>query len=204
MSSSDRLYYSDSFLKAFTAMVTEVREVVRVDGNPMWQLSLDRTAFYPTSGGQPFDTGLLSAISPSGAVLEIPVEGTEEDEEGTVWHLVRTPLAAGTSVTGQINWDRRFDHMQQHTGQHLLSAVFLQELQMTTVSFHLGEVASTIDLTGGPPAQHSLERVERLAESRSSGRVARYPHNIFPGPKPKPCWLPANFASCRSGRVRFA
>jgi alanyl-tRNA synthetase len=161
--SSDRLYYSDSFLKSFTATVTEVRELARVDGNPTWHLSLDCTAFYPTSGGQPFDTGILIANSPGEAALEIPVEEVEEDEEGRVWHLVRSQLAAGTSVTGQINWDRRFDHMQQHSGQHLLSAVFLRELQMNTVSFHLGEDASTIDLTGGPLAQDSLERVERLA-----------------------------------------
>lgn len=163
MPASDRLYYSDSFLKTFTARVTDVRELVRVDGNSMWQIALDRSAFYPTSGGQPFDTGLLRATSPAGAVLEIAVEEVEEDEAGTVWHLVRSPLTAGTSIHGHVNWDRRFDHMQQHTGQHLLSAVFFRELQMATVSFHLGEDACTIDLAGGPLAQHSLERVERLA-----------------------------------------
>ena len=163
MPASERLYYSDSFLKTFTGAVSNVRELTRTDGESIWQLSLNRTAFYPTSGGQPFDTGVLRASAPNGAMREIPVEPVEEDEEGTVWHWVREPLAAGTAVEGEIDWSRRFDHMQQHTGQHLLSAVFLRELQMPTVSFHLGESASTIDLAGGLPAHHSLERVERIA-----------------------------------------
>jgi alanyl-tRNA synthetase len=160
---TERLYYSDSFLRAFTGAVNGVRELGSRDGESVWQLALDRTAFYPTSGGQPFDTGLLHGTSRSGAELEIPVEQVEEDEDGTVWHFVRTPLTEGTHVSGQIDWERRFDHMQQHTGQHLLSAVFLRELQAPTVSFHLGESTSTIDLACAPPAHHSLERVERIA-----------------------------------------
>ena len=159
---SDRLYYADSFLTAFDAAVTDVREVLRREGESVWQLALDRTAFYPTSGGQPSDSGVLNAISRGGAALEVPVEQVEEDDRGEVWHFVRKPLAAGTQVQGQIDWDRRFDHMQQHTGQHLLSAVFLKELHAPTVSFHLGESVSTIDLAGSVPARHSLERVERL------------------------------------------
>ena len=160
---SERLYYSNPFLRTFTGAVTGVRELAPGHGESIWQLSLDRTVFYPASGGQPFDTGVLIAGSPGGAVLEIPVEQVEEDEEGAVWHFVRQPLAAGTHVEGQIDWDRRFDHMQQHTGQHLLSAVFLRQLQAPTVSFHLGDSTSTIDLSGGPLAHHSLERVERIA-----------------------------------------
>ena len=163
MFTSERLYYSDSFLKTFAGTVTEVRELAGGYGESIWQLSLDRTAFYPTSGGQPFDKGSLTPNSPGETALDIPVEQVEEDEEGTMWHFVRKPLSAGTNVQGRIDWERRFDHMQQHTGQHLLSAVFLRELQATTVSFHLGESTSTIDLTGGPLAHHSLERVERIA-----------------------------------------
>ena len=159
---SERLYYADSFLKSFRGTVTNVRELAGRQGEFVWKLSLNRSAFYPTSGGQPFDTGVLSASSRDGAVLEISVEQVEEDEEGAVWHFTREPLAVGTHVEGQINWDRRFDHMQQHTGQHLLSAVFLRELKAPTVSFHLGESISTIDLAGGPLAHHSLERVERV------------------------------------------
>jgi alanyl-tRNA synthetase len=159
---SERLYYSDSFLKTFAAAVTEIRELAASNGEPIWQLALNRTAFYPASGGQPFDTGRLNATSRDGTALNIPVEQVEEDEQGAVWHFVRQPLAAGTAIEGEIDWERRFDHMQQHTGQHLLSAAFWRELQAPTISFHLGESASTIDLACGPLAQHSLERVEQI------------------------------------------
>jgi alanyl-tRNA synthetase len=177
---SERLYHSDSFLRTFTGTVTDLRKVARGNEELAWQLTLDRTAFYPTSGGQPFDTGQLSARERDGAVLMVPVEQVEEDEDGTVWHLVRGPLAAGTLVEGQVDWERRFDHMQQHSGQHLLSAIFWQVLQAPTISFHLGESTSTIDLAGGPLAHHVLERVERIAneiigEDRpvTSGYVSR-------------------------------
>lgn len=163
MSVSERLYYADSNLRSFSAAVTDVRELSRGDAESVWQLALDRTAFYPTSGGQPCDTGLLRATSRGGAALEISVEAVEEDETGDVWHFVRKPLAAGTRVEGEIDWPRRFDHMQQHTGQHLLSAIFLRELEAPTVSFHLGETSSTIDLACASVAHHSIERVERIA-----------------------------------------
>jgi alanyl-tRNA synthetase len=143
--------------------VTDVREVADSNGKQIWQLALNRTAFYPTSGGQPFDTGQLSAVSLDGTALMVPVEQVEEDEQGAVWHFVRNPLVAGTFVEGQIDWKRRFDHMQQHTGQHLLSAVFWRELQAPTISFHLGESTSTIDLASEQVTHQSLERVERIA-----------------------------------------
>jgi alanyl-tRNA synthetase len=177
---SERLYHSDSFLRTFTATVTDLRKFASANGELAWQLALDCTAFYPTSGGQPFDTGQLSALARDGAVLMVPVEQVEENEDGTVWHFVREPLAEGTHVEGQVDWERRFDHMQQHSGQHLLSAIFWQELQAPTISFHLGDSTSTIDLAGGPLARHSLERVERIAneiigEDRpvTSGYVSR-------------------------------
>lgn len=160
---TDRLYYADSFLRDFAAKVADVRESSRVEGVSIWQVALDRSAFYPTSGGQPCDTGALTAHSRGGAVLEAPIESVEEDEQGTVWHYTRKPLAAGTEVRGAIDWTRRLDHIQQHSGQHLLSAVFARELNAQTVSFHLGEAASHIDLATGPIAHHSLERVERVA-----------------------------------------
>ena len=143
--------------------MTDVREVADSNGKQIWQLALNRTAFYPTSGGQPFDTGQLSAVSLDGTALMVPVEQVEEDEQGAVWHFVRNPLVSGTFVEGQIDWKRRFDHMQQHTGQHLLSAVFWRELQAPTISFHLGESTSTIDLASEQVTHQSLERVERIA-----------------------------------------
>ncbi|HYK35577.1 alanyl-tRNA editing protein [Alloacidobacterium sp.] len=160
---TERLYYSDSFLRNFSSCVTDIRELSRSDGQSVWQVALESTAFYPTSGGQPHDLGVLTAISRSGAVLEVPVTAVEEDENGEVWHQTLKPLLAGTEVKGEIDWQRRLDHMQQHSGQHLLSAIFVQQLQAPTVSFHLGETSSTIDLAVNSLAQHSLERVERIA-----------------------------------------
>lgn len=160
---TERLYYADSFLRAFSARVVDIREASRSDGVSTWQIALDRSAFYPASGGQPFDTGVLRATSRTGALLEAPIESVEEDDQGTVWHFTRKPLAVGVEVEGDIDWPRRFDHIQQHSGQHLLSAVFAHELNAPTVSFHLGEAVSHIDLATAPIAHHSLERVERIA-----------------------------------------
>jgi alanyl-tRNA synthetase len=160
---TDRLYYEDSFQRTFSARVTDIREASRAEGVSIWQIALDRSAFYPNSGGQPCDTGQLTASSRGGAMLEATVESVEEDEEGMVWHFTRKPLPAGTEVQGEVDWPRRLDHIQQHSGQHLLSAVFARELNAPTVSFHLGESISTIDLATGPVAHHSLERVESIA-----------------------------------------
>jgi alanyl-tRNA synthetase len=159
----DRLYYGDSFLTEFDAVVSDIRLVSRTGGEALWQFSLNRSAFYPTSGGQPHDRGTLTAISRNGAVLEAPIDEVEEDEQGEVWHFTPKPLVAGTPIHAAIDWGRRFDHMQQHSGQHLLSALFSRELGAHTVSFHLGDVSSTIDLDTASIAHASLERIERLA-----------------------------------------
>ena len=125
---TDRLYYQDSYLTEFRARV--------VDAGPEPQrIYLDQTAFYPTSGGQPFDTGRLGGVD----VIDVV------DEDGRIAHVLGAPLAA-TEVAGVIDWRRRFDHMQQHTGQHLLSAVLVEMFDAATVSFHLGTESSTIDV----------------------------------------------------------
>jgi alanyl-tRNA synthetase len=160
---TERLYYSDSFLRNFSSHVTDIRELSRIDGQSVWQVALAQTAFYPTSGGQPHDVGILKAKSRSGAVLEVPIIAVEEDEYGEIWHQTLKPLLAGTELTGEIDWARRLDHMQQHSGQHLLSAIFARELQALTISFHLGEALSTIDLAIDAVAHYSLERIERIA-----------------------------------------
>ena len=145
---TDRLYYTDPYLRAFDATIT------RVDrrGDRL-AVTLDRTAFYPTSGGQPFDTGRLGPHR---------VVDVVDDEDGSITHVVepRTPnheprtdpepgilnLEPGQLVRCEIDWPRRFDHMQQHSGQHVLSAAFDKLFGVRTVSFHLGAEASTIDL----------------------------------------------------------
>ena len=147
---AERLYYDSAGLK-FSARVADIRLVANERGEggereQLWQVALDRTAFYPEGGGQPWDTGVLVATARSGAVLEVAVERVEEDEAGEVWHFVRKPLVDGTEVEGRVDAARRMDHAQQHSGQHLLSAVFLKQLGARTVSFHLGVETSTIDL----------------------------------------------------------
>jgi alanyl-tRNA synthetase len=152
----------------FRAVITDVRldsHAVGESGQKeqLWQVALDRTAFYPAGGGQPWDTGLLVATAKSGTVLEVPVERVEEDEAGEVWHYVRKPLPEGTEILGRVDADRRMDLAQQHTGQHLLSAMFLRELGAATVSFHLGADSVTIDLAVEKVSEEELRRVEAAA-----------------------------------------
>jgi alanyl-tRNA synthetase len=128
---TERIYYRDPYCRRFDAVVTRAFDH---EGRPA--VALDRTAFYPTSGGQPFDIGRLDGL----AVIE-----TLEIED-VVAHIVEAPLAEGARVSGEIDWPRRFDHMQQHTGQHVLSAAFDRQFDNRTMSFHLGVEVSTIDL----------------------------------------------------------
>jgi alanyl-tRNA synthetase len=127
-----RLYHTDPLLRQFTARIEERRGTGRGPA-----VRLDRTAFYPTSGGQPHDTGTFGGVR----VLDV----WDDDATGDVWHLLEGPVTA-EAAEGLIDWERRFDHMQQHTGQHLLSAAFIALLDAPTVSFHLGTDDSTIDL----------------------------------------------------------
>ncbi len=129
---TDRLYYTDPYCASFDAVVTKV---FTKDGRPA--VALDRTAFYPTSGGQPFDVGQLGGAR----VLDVV-----DLEDGTVAHVLDATLEGGARVRGEIEWERRFDHMQQHTGQHVLSAAFDHLFDNRTMSFHMGGDASTIDL----------------------------------------------------------
>ncbi len=129
---TERLYYTEPHRKTFDATVVHAESV---DGR--WQVTLDQTAFYPTSGGQPFDTGTLGGAAVSDVI---------DREDGTITHLVSGPVKAGDVVTGEIDWARRFDHMQQHTGQHVLSAAFDRLFGVRTESFHMGQLSATIDL----------------------------------------------------------
>ena len=146
-----RIYYDDVFAREFEARVVSCEsDRDRLAG--AWRVVLERTAFYPTSGGQPYDVGLLG----ESRVIDV----LDEDDE--VVHVVDRPVAAGT-VTGKIDWERRFDHMQQHTGQHLLSAVLQERFGLPTVSFHVGAEVCTIDLRGREPATAMLVEAERSA-----------------------------------------
>lgn len=144
---TEKLYFKDAYLREFTARVLarETRE-----GFPV--VVLDRTAFYPESGGQPHDLGWLNEVR----VIRV------EEENGLILHFLEKELS-GEEVRGRIDWPRRFDHMQQHTGQHILSQAFYELVRGETLSFHLGQEESTVEISLPAIKDETLTRVEDLA-----------------------------------------
>lgn len=153
MPSTERLYYHDSFLYDFDARVVEALES---NGRPA--IVLDRTAFYPTSGGQVHDLGMLTADGQQIAIIEVA-----DEEDGRILHFAAAPLPVGTSVHGSVDAARRRDHVQQHSGQHVLSAAFIRLFNMRTVSFHMGAESCTIDLETAGVSAVQAEKAECLA-----------------------------------------
>ena len=152
-----RLYYDDSFQDNFTAQVLSCAPLAEAEDagfGPRWGVVLDQTLLYPSSGGQPNDLGKLGDAE----VVDV------REQEDRIVHVVDRPVREGR-IDGCIHWPRRFDHMQQHTGQHLLSAVLQERFGLVTVSFHLGETASTIDLKGPQPSPLILEGAARAANA---------------------------------------
>ena len=146
---TSRLYYTDAYATAFDGRITDVSA-------DRQRVYLDRTAFYPTSGGQPYDLGSLGGTQVADVV----------DEDERVAHVLTAPLsghAVGDTVRGEIDWRRRFDHMQQHTGQHLLSAVFGDLFGYETASVHFGAERSSLDLDVGAIDAAQLGAAERRA-----------------------------------------
>jgi alanyl-tRNA synthetase len=189
-----RLYYTDPYLQAFDATVA------RVDRTPeRLNVILDRTAFYPTSGGQPFDTGQLG---------DFRVVDVIDEEDGTITHVLDQgpgtdhgprPLDQGQTVGGSINWPRRFDHMQQHTGQHMLSAAIDKLFAVRTVSFHLGAEVSTIDVA------RELSASEIAAAETEANRVVweDRPVTIRFADADEAARLPLRKESLRGGTLRL-
>ncbi len=162
---TDRLYYEDAYLTEFDA------HVVEAEGD---RVRLDRSAFYPTSGGQPFDTGTLNGLR----VRDVYVDGALE-----VWHVVEGELAVGQAVHGVIDWPRRFDHMQQHAGEHMLASACYRLLGGMTIGLHLGHDASSIDVEL-PGGRTRLDAGEIAAlEDDVNERIQR--------DVPIRCWFPA-------------
>jgi len=143
-----KLYHDDPYVQEFSSKVIQKVKAGKRSG-----IILEQTLFYPTSGGQPHDTGTLN---------DIPVLDVIEDERQGIVHLLAGPVA-GEEVDGRINWERRFDHMQQHTGQHLLSQAFLKVCNAETISFHMGEDSSTLDLNQPGVTVETISAVEDLA-----------------------------------------
>jgi alanyl-tRNA synthetase len=154
-SMTERLYYRDSFLYNFDAKVQSAIET------PRPALILDRTAFYPTSGGQIHDTGWI--VSPTG---KLRVTEVADAEDGRVVHYLEAPVKdvqPGSRVTGEIDAARRRDHMQQHSAQHVLSAAFVRLFNMPTVSFHMANDYCSIDLDAPSLSKEQIESAERTA-----------------------------------------
>jgi len=150
---TERLYYHDSFLYDFDARVVD-----SLDRNGRPAIVLDRTAFYPTSGGQVHDLGMLLADGKQIAITEVA-----DEEDGRILHFASEQIPTGTQIHGSVDAVRRRDHVQQHSGQHLISAAFIRLFNMPTVSFHMGEESCTIDLEAAGLSSAQAQKAEFLA-----------------------------------------
>ena len=181
---TERIYYSDPSCRAFAAVVSRSFE-----REGRHAVVLDRTAFYPTSGGQPFDTGWLDSIEVVDAI----------DDGDEVVHIVGSPIQQGIRVHGEVDWARRSDHMQQHTGQHVLSAAFDRLFENRTTSFHMGAEVATIDLARElPPAD-----VERAVDEANQIVWDDRPVSIRFVSEAEAARLPLRKEPVRSGPLRL-
>ncbi|MBQ6116693.1 MAG: alanyl-tRNA editing protein [Oscillospiraceae bacterium] len=137
-----KLYYEDAFLRKFEGVVLSCEA-----GKKGWAVVLDRTAFYPEGGGQPADHGVLGGVT----VLDV------HEKDGVITHTCDGPLPAGETVAGELDWDRRFDHMQQHSGEHIVSGMLCQAFRCDNVGFHLGADTVIIDYNADIPWESVLE-----------------------------------------------
>jgi len=149
---TERLYYQDSYLKEFKAKVIKK---IKIDNQPA--VVLDETAFYPTSGGQPYDKGVIQDVP----VVEVVEEGDE------IVHILKKELKEkiNSGVVGKVDWKRRFDHMQQHSGQHILSAAFEKLWNADTVSFYLGDEICTLDIMKDNITSEEVKKAEILSNN---------------------------------------
>lgn len=148
---TQKLYYDDPYLREFPAEVLSCEPA-----GDAWKVVLDQTAFYPEGGGQPADHGVLKTPAE-----EVPVTDVHE-KNGTVVHTCAAPVEAGAMVTGVLDWARRFDHMQQHSGEHIISGILCRLYHCDNVGFHLGAETVTIDYNTDITWEQALE-AERLA-----------------------------------------
>lgn len=188
MSTTERLYYTDSHLTDFEARVTSVTESV----SGWTAVTLDRTAFYPTGGGQPSDTGELG-----GARV---IECVEMEDAGVLHVIQGRTLQVGAIVTGHVDWTRRLDHIQQHTGQHILSQAFVALFGAETRSFRMMEQASEIDVALDDPTADRIERAVGLAN-----RIVweNRPVRVRQVTKEEAAQLPLRKDSAREGELRI-
>jgi len=148
---TEKLYYIDPFLREFTGTVLSCEQ-----GRDGWKVILDKTAFYPEGGGQPADHGTLRTAAGEIAVTDV------HEKDGKVIHTCAAPVEIGEAVTGAVDWPRRFDHMQQHSGEHIISGILCRLYRCDNVGFHLGAETVTIDYNTEITWEQALE-AERLA-----------------------------------------
>ena len=172
---TERLYYDDAYLWEFDGIVTRIREGKKKGS---WEAALNRSAFYPTSGGQPFDTGKLVFGGGEARVTDV-----ETDREGEVWHVLDRAVPEGTAVHGVIDGERRTDHMEQHGGEHMLAGAVWEKLHGTTIGLHLGQEDSTIDVQLPEDRTHLSEEEICLLEETVNERIRQ--------DAPIRCWFPA-------------
>ena len=171
---TERLYYEDSYLWQFDAVVTSIKNGKRPGE---WEVTLDRSAFYPTSGGQPFDTGVLSFGKVKAKVTDVEV-----DAAGEVIHTVDREIPAGTAVHGEIDGARRTDHMEQHGGEHMLAGAIWEKLGGTTIGLHLGQTESSIDVAMPDERTHLTDEEITMLENTVNERIRM--------DAPIRCWFP--------------
>ena len=171
---TERLYYDDAYLWQFDAVVTSVKNGKRPGE---WEVTLDRSAFYPTSGGQPFDTGLLSFGKVKAKVTDVEV-----DAAGDVIHTVDKEIPAGTAVYGEIDGARRTDHMEQHGGEHMLAGAIWEKFGGTTIGLHLGQTESSIDVAMPEERTHLTDEEITMLENMVNERIRM--------DAPIRCWFP--------------
>ncbi len=155
-----KLYYDSAYIRTFEAKVLSC-----TDGKKGYEVVLDQTAFFPEGGGQPYDTGVLGGV---------PVTAVHE-KNGEIIHYTDAPLTVGETVTGEIDWERRFRNMQGHSGEHLVSGLIHAKYGYDNVGFHMGSEEITIDLNGLLEWEELLE-----IEKRSSGRTVRSMRDFRP------------------------
>ena len=171
---TERLYYDDAYLWEFEGKVTEIRAGKKAD---LWDVALDRSAFYPTSGGQPFDMGTISWDGGEAKVLNV-----EGDSAGNVWHTVDRQIPAGCAVHGCIDGERRTDHMEQHGGEHMLAGAIWEKLGGTTIGLHLGKEDSSIDVSMPDGRTKLTEEEISMLEDTVNARIRL--------DAPIRCWFP--------------
>ena len=165
---TERLYYDDAYLTHFEGNVTAC-----VEKDSAWHVQLDRSAFYPTSGGQPYDTGRLGDAN---------VQDVYVSEDGDMWHVVDKPMTVGAAVVGEIDWPRRFDHMQQHAGDHMIASALWRHFGGVTIGLHISGEVSTIDVAMPEGITHLSPEAIRDIEMDVNERIQR--------DVPVRCWFP--------------